>query len=109
MAIGKSILHSPTKYCHLKLFIKILFKKYQLVVLCLIYHRNFDSVVAIYDSNWYIKRLNNIEIDKKKKSVIFESLVTIFSRGSKPPSNMASISCPIPLSPLFKTPSYSPD
>ena len=29
------------------------------------YHRNFDSVVAIYDSNWYmyIKRLNNIEID----------------------------------------------
>jgi hypothetical protein len=51
IAIGKSILHSPTKYCHLKLFIKILFKKYQLVVLCLIYHRNFDSVVAIYDSN----------------------------------------------------------
>jgi hypothetical protein len=27
MAVGKSILHSPTKYCHLKLFIKILFKK----------------------------------------------------------------------------------
>ena len=27
MAVGKSIFHSPTKYCHLKLFIKILFKK----------------------------------------------------------------------------------
>jgi len=23
-------------------------------------------VIAIYDSNWYIRRLNNIEIDKKK-------------------------------------------
>jgi len=39
-------------------------------VLCLVYDRSFDGVVAIYDSNWYIflyiKRLNNIEIDKKK-------------------------------------------
>jgi len=36
-------------------------------VLCLIYHRNFDGVVAIDDSNWYtsIKRLNNLEIDKQ--------------------------------------------
>ena len=25
------------------------------------------AVVAIYDSNWYIMRLNNIEIDKKKQ------------------------------------------
>jgi hypothetical protein len=34
-------------------------------VLGLICDRNFDGVVAIYDSNWYIKRLNNIEIDKQ--------------------------------------------
>jgi hypothetical protein len=27
VAIGKSILHSPTKYCHLRLFIKILFQR----------------------------------------------------------------------------------
>jgi hypothetical protein len=27
VAIGKSILHSSTKYCHLKLFIKIFFLK----------------------------------------------------------------------------------
>jgi hypothetical protein len=27
---------------------------------------NFDGVVLIYDSNWYIKRFNNIEIDKQK-------------------------------------------
>ena len=33
---------------------------------CLIYHRSFDGAIAIYDSKWYIKRLNNIEIDKKK-------------------------------------------
>jgi hypothetical protein len=33
----------------------------------LIYHRSFDRVVAIYYSNLYIKRLNNIEIDNKKK------------------------------------------
>jgi hypothetical protein len=26
------------------------------------YHRSFDDVVAIYDSNWYIKRLDYIEI-----------------------------------------------
>jgi hypothetical protein len=32
----------------------------------LIYHISFDGVVAIYYSNLYIKRLNNIEIDKKK-------------------------------------------
>ena len=25
----------------------------------------FDGMVAIDDSNWYIKRLNNMEIDKK--------------------------------------------
>jgi len=30
----------------------------------LIYHRSVDGVVAIYYSNLYIKRLNNIEIDK---------------------------------------------
>ena len=49
------------KYCHFKLIFKILFKKIN--QLCLINDRNFDSVVAIYDSNWYIKRLNNIKID----------------------------------------------
>ena len=26
-------------------------------------HRSFGGVIAIYDSNWYVKRLNNIEID----------------------------------------------
>jgi hypothetical protein len=30
-------------------------------VLCLIYSRSFDVVVAMYDSDWYIKRLNSIE------------------------------------------------
>ena len=33
-------------------------------MLCLIYHRNFDGMLALYDSNRYIKRLNNIEIEK---------------------------------------------
>ena len=29
-------------------------------------HRSFDGMVAINDSNWYIKPLNYIEIDKQK-------------------------------------------
>jgi hypothetical protein len=32
-------------------------------VLCLIYNRSFDGLVGIYDCNWYIKRLDNIETD----------------------------------------------
>jgi hypothetical protein len=28
---------------------------------------SFDGVVLIYDSNWYIKCPNNIEIDKQKQ------------------------------------------
>ena len=63
VAIGKSILQSPTVIgnCSLNYYFK-----YQSVILCLIYHRSFGGVFAIYDSNWYIKRLNNIEIDKNK-------------------------------------------
>jgi hypothetical protein len=30
----------------------------------------FDGMVAIDDSNWYIKRLNNMEIDKKKSVIL---------------------------------------
>ena len=37
----------------------------QSVVLCLICHRSFDCVIGIYGSNWYIKCLNNKEIDLK--------------------------------------------
>jgi hypothetical protein len=63
VTIGKSILQSPTVIwnCSLNYYFK-----YQIVILCLIYHRSFGGVVDIYDSNWYIKRLNNIEIDKNK-------------------------------------------
>ena len=63
VAIGNSILQSPTVIwnCSLNYYFK-----YQSVILCLIYHRSFGDVVAIYDSNWYIKRLSNIEIDKNK-------------------------------------------
>ena len=47
-------------------------------MLCLFYHRSFDGVVAIDNtSNGYIKRLNNIEIDKPK-CVILGLQVTIF-------------------------------
>ena len=35
-------------------------------MLSFIYHTSFDDIVLIYDSNWYIKCINNIEIDKKK-------------------------------------------
>jgi hypothetical protein len=31
-------------------------------VLCLIYPRSFDVVVAMYDSDWYIKRLFQYEV-----------------------------------------------
>jgi hypothetical protein len=34
-------------------------------VLCIICHRSLDCVIGIYDSNWYIKCLNNKEIDLK--------------------------------------------
>ena len=59
----KFILQSPTVIwnCSLNYYFK-----YQSVILCLIYHRSFGGVVAIYNSNWYIKRPNNIEIDKNK-------------------------------------------
>jgi hypothetical protein len=73
VATGKYILHSPIKYCHLKLFIEILFKKS--FVLCLIY----NTSLTIYDSNWYIKCLNNIEIDLK--NALFSDVKdTIFGR-----------------------------
>jgi hypothetical protein len=74
VAIGKSILHTPIKYYHLKLFIKILFLK---SISCVIYHLSFDGVAAFDDSNWYIKRLNYIEIDKNK-CFILDRYVTIF-------------------------------
>ena len=56
----------------------------QSVVLCLIYHRSFDGVAAIDDSNWYIKRLNNIEIEKKrkKKKALFWAVKSQFSTAS---------------------------
>jgi hypothetical protein len=38
-------------------------------------------MVAIYDSNWYIKRLNNIEIDKKKNA-LFSGVKTQLSGGA---------------------------
>jgi hypothetical protein len=38
--------------------------KNQLVVLCLIYNKRFDSVVTINDSNWYKKRLNYRDREK---------------------------------------------
>ena len=47
-------------------------------MLYLIYHRNLGGVIAIDDSNRYIKRLNNIEIEKKR---LFWAVVTIFGRG----------------------------
>ena len=53
-------------------------------MLCLIYHRSFDSVVAIYYSKWFIKRLNNIESDKKKqqpKNRYFRVFKSQFSDG----------------------------
>ena len=34
-------------------------------MLCLACHRGFVCAVGIYDSNWYIKRLNNKEIEVK--------------------------------------------
>jgi hypothetical protein len=37
-------------------------------------------VVAIYDSDWYIKRLNDIEIDKKKNMLYFGPLSHNFDR-----------------------------
>ena len=90
MAIGKSILHSPTKYYHLKLFIKILFLK---SISCVMF--NLPSKLrrrgAFDDSNWYIKRLNYIEIDKKKY-IYFGPLSHNF-----------------PLPPLSQTPSYGTD
>ena len=91
MAIGKSILHSPTKYCHLKLFIEILFKKSISCVMLNLPQKLLGSLVAIVDSNWYIKRLNRMEIDFKKMRY-FGPLSHIF-----------------PLPPLFQTLSSGPD
>ena len=50
-------------------------------MLYLIYHRSFDGVAAIDDINWYIKRLNNIEIDKKKNA-LFWAVKSQFSTAS---------------------------
>jgi hypothetical protein len=47
-------------------------------MLCLIYHRNFDGVIALYDSNRYIKRLNNIKIEK---NALFWAVKSQFSDG----------------------------
>jgi hypothetical protein len=60
-------------------------------VLCLICHRSFDGVAAIDDSNQYIKRLNNIEIDKKKMRYF------------------GPLSHNFPLPPLFQTTNYGPE
>jgi hypothetical protein len=71
-------------------------------MLCLIYHRNFDGVIALYDSNRYIKRLNNIKIEK---NALFWAVKSQFSDGGLSPripltsgSQSATI---IPLPPLF--------
>jgi hypothetical protein len=56
-------------------------------------------MVAIDDSNWYIKRLNNMEIDKKK-SVILGCYIKIIgwedfdTPPNTPLSHWASISRP---------------
>jgi len=47
-------------------------------MLCLIYHRNFDGMLALYDSNRYIMRLNNIEIEK---NALFGAVKSQFSDG----------------------------
>jgi len=69
-------------------------------VLCLPYDRSFDDVVAIYDNNWYIKRLNNIEIDKNKCAILGRQ-VTIFGRGLVPLYKGSQSAVSIPLPPLF--------
>jgi len=70
-------------------------------VLCLIYHRNFDSVVAIYDSNWYIKRLNNIEIDLKK-SYFWVLKLQFAVGGVNPPNTGPQSATPYPCLSCFK-------
>ena len=60
-------------------------------MLYLIYHRSFDGVAAIDDSNWYIKRLNNTEIDKKKMRYF------------------GLLSHNFPLPPMFQTTCYGPE
>jgi len=52
---------------------------------------SWQSVVAIYDSNWYIKCLNNIIIDKKKMHY-FWALSHNFRMGLSPPLQGVSIS-----------------
>ena len=47
-------------------------------MLYLIYHKSFDGVVTIDNSNWYIKRHNKILKSDKQKCVILGILVTIF-------------------------------
>jgi len=64
-------------------------------VLCLINHRSFDGVVAIYDSNWYIKRLNIIKIDKKMR--YFVPLSHKVRLGTLPPlirGPQSAVPCP---------------
>ena len=53
-------------------------------MLCLIYHRNFDGVIALYDSNRYIKRLNNIKIEK---NALFWAVKSQFSDGGAQPTD----------------------
>jgi hypothetical protein len=93
VTIRKSTLHSPPMCCHLKLLIKLFLN--QLVMLCLIYHRSF--VVAIYDSNWYIKRLKLSIITIFLKCVILGRLFIILYLNWRHP---------YPCLPCFKTYSY---
>jgi len=77
--------------------------KNQSVVLFLIYHRSFDGLVGIYDSNWYIKRLITIETDYNRDRY-FRPLSHNFRPGDLDPGPLcigASIGDPIPLPPLF--------
>ena len=68
-------------------------------MLCLIYPRSFDVVVAMYDSDWYIKRLINIEIDK---NALFWAVKPQFWDGTNPSYMGASISgSSTPAAPAF--------
>jgi hypothetical protein len=70
-------------------------------VLCLIYPRSFDVVVAMYDSDWYIKRLNSIEIDT---NALFWAVKSQFWDGADPAYMGASIGGPhIPAAPVLNS------
>ena len=71
--------------------------------------RSFDGVVANYDSNWYIKRLNNIEIYTKSWGAE-EPRKTSHVEPPSPESGFIGDSIGSPhTTPLFQTPSYGPE